>query len=130
MNSIPQILHPNVRRIRSTCLTLVLAQLTLTSSQALPLPSALPAAPAIHQSSRLAIPFQPVLAQSSLEGPAQRFAQFVKPILLLAAFVMVVAAGYAIAEDGNVRKAIYYLLGAFILLLAWLIVNELSRIAT
>jgi hypothetical protein len=42
---------------------------------------------------------------------------------------MVVAAGYAIGEEGNVRKAIYYLLGAFILLLAWLIVNELSRIA-
>ena len=128
MNSIPQILRRIIGGIRSTCLSCVFA-LSVTSSHALPLPSVLPAAPQPLQISQPSTLLQPVLAQSGLDGPSQRFAQFVKPILLLGAFVMVVAAGYAIGEEGNLRKGIYYLLGAFILLLAWFIVNELSRIA-
>jgi len=130
MNIILQILLPIRRRVRSLCLSLAFVFLSLIPSQALPLPHAQPASHAPQQPSQSSPVLQPLLAQQgNMEGIGERFARFVKPILILIAFVMVVAAGFIISREGNPEKAIFMLVGAFILLLAWFIVTSLAQIA-
>lgn len=73
------------------------------------------------------LPF--MLAQASFEGAVDNFYDFLKVILNLIATVMVLWSGYKF-HDGQVREGTNALVGAFIVLLARIIVQRLAGAAS
>lgn len=82
----------------------------------------------VSQPSPPTMTLQPLLAQGSFESAVLRFTDFLKVVLRLIALIMCAWAGFLI-HDGKIRESIYALTGAFILLVASLIVDSLARAA-
>jgi hypothetical protein len=129
MKIIPTLISHLQRRVRSLGLCAALFLLSLPASEASPIAGTQPVSPAVRQKSQPSLAFQSLLAQSSLEPSAERFAQLVKPFLMLGALVLCVSAGYFISQ-GEVQKCIYCLMGAFVVLLSWVIVKALVAAAS
>ena len=72
---------------------------------------------------------QPLLAQSgTIDQAVEGFFRFLRTILTIIAVVMCLWSGILI-HDGKLREGIYALVGAFLLLIARLIVNSLANAA-
>lgn len=70
-----------------------------------------------------------LLAQASFDGAINKFYDFLKVILNLVAVVMVVWSGIKF-HDGQVREGTYALMGAFVVLLARVVVQQLAGAAS
>jgi hypothetical protein len=90
---------------------------------------ALASPPVIDQPPSLLTAVQPLLAQSgTIEQAVEGFFRFLRIIITIVAVVMCLWAGILI-HDGKLREGIYALVGAFLLLIARLVVNSLANAA-
>jgi hypothetical protein len=69
-----------------------------------------------------------LLAQASLDGAVNKFYEFLKIVLNLVALVLVLWSGLKFSE-GHVREGVFALIGAFVVLIARIIVNAIAGTA-